>query len=215
MTLRGRVKYRQAIELYEQLIPEHPDQIYLRTGLIETLHEYSSLLAAKKDWSEAEALFRQALEVADTLIDNDAANTHCFTMALAPAISGLAWDLVETAARRIVGRGPCGPPGAADHQPGSPNEASGWRTLGVAYYRLGDWAGRRRGVENGPGPRPRRNLWTCSSWPRPISFRAPGPGSPSVRRSGPPDGSRPRSATRTGRPSCAGSGKKSRQVLSE
>jgi eukaryotic-like serine/threonine-protein kinase len=133
----GRKDYRQAIDLYERLIPDHPDQLYLRTRLIETLHEYSSLLTAKDDKPEAELLFRQALDVADTLIDYEAVNKHCYTMSLAPAINGLAWNLV---------RHPTKEPSAADHAirlarqttGWEPNDASGWLTLGVAHYRKGD-----------------------------------------------------------------------------
>ena len=60
-------------------------------------------------------------------------------MALAPAISGLAWDLVKR---------PGGGSSDADRAvrlsrqttSWQPEDASGWRALGVAYYRLGDWA---------------------------------------------------------------------------
>jgi len=138
--LRGRDDYHQAIDLYERLITDHPDQIYLRTRLIETLHEYSSLLSAKEDRPEAEALFRQALEVAETLIGNEEACKHCFTMELAPAITGLAWDLVR---RQPEERWAAAHAVRLAHQTTAwePGEASSWRTLGVGYYRLGDWPG--------------------------------------------------------------------------
>jgi serine/threonine protein kinase len=135
----GREDYRKAIRLYEELIAERPGQIWLRTGLIETLHEYSSRLTAPGDMPEAEASFRRALAVAETLIGNPQAANHCFSMALVGPFNDLARDLV---------RRPSTPPGdaalavrlgrqAIDWEP---DQAAGfWNTLGVAHYRLGDW----------------------------------------------------------------------------
>jgi serine/threonine protein kinase len=133
----GREHYRQAIKLYEELVSEHPGFIWLRTGLIETLQEYSSLLMAKEDRLEADACFRQALDVADTLIQNEKVSNHCYTMALAPAMSDLAWHLVRhpgvepadaTHAMRL----------AREATAWEPDQAAGWRTLGVSYFRLHD-----------------------------------------------------------------------------
>jgi serine/threonine protein kinase len=134
---KGKTNYHQALSLYNQLIREHPDQIYLFTGLMETLLEYSDFLAVRGDRSEADALFRQGLEAAETVIQNKDAGKHCFTMALAPAVSELAWRLVRV---------PGADPGdlslairlATQTTAWEPDQAVGWRALGVAHYRQGD-----------------------------------------------------------------------------
>ena len=46
---RVATDYREAIRIYEGLALEQPDLIWLHTGLIETLHEYSNLLDATAD----------------------------------------------------------------------------------------------------------------------------------------------------------------------
>jgi eukaryotic-like serine/threonine-protein kinase len=134
---KGREDYRKAIACYETIVEQFPKQIWLRTGLIETLHEYSSLLTARDDRPEAVALFRQALEVANAVIDDPDANKHCYTMALAPVINDLACHLVRepkgepadvTLAIRLTRQ-------TTDWEP---EQSAGWRALGVAYYRMGD-----------------------------------------------------------------------------
>jgi len=136
---QGRDDYRQAIDIYEQLASQNPERIWLRTGLIETLHEYSSLLTNADDKPQAEALFRRSIEVAETLIGNQAANNHCYTMGLVGPFNDLAWGLVQ---------GPCVPQRHAlqairltrQATAWEPDQAACWRTLGVAHYRLGQLA---------------------------------------------------------------------------
>jgi tetratricopeptide (TPR) repeat protein len=136
---KGRQDYRQAIDSYESLVSRKPELIYLRTGLIETLHEYSRMLTAPADKAEAEASFRRALAVAESLVGNAEADKHCYTMGLVGPLNDLAWELVKRApvqlsdaelairlSRQTVAWEPT--------QPGF------WNTLGVAYYRRGDWS---------------------------------------------------------------------------
>jgi serine/threonine protein kinase/tetratricopeptide (TPR) repeat protein len=137
---RSHQNYREAIRLYEELATESPGHFWLRTGLIETLHEYSRLLKAPADRLEGEASFRRALAVAAGLIGKPEVSQHCYTMALAGPFNDLAWDLVR--------RPPTQPSDAAlavhlarQAIEWEPDQASGfWNTLGLAYYRLGDWS---------------------------------------------------------------------------
>jgi serine/threonine protein kinase/tetratricopeptide (TPR) repeat protein len=136
---KGRDDYRQAIELYEHLAAQYPERIWLRTGLIETLHEYSSLLTAEEDNAEARARFLRALEVAESLIGNEEAARHCYTMGLVGPVCDLAWDLVKrptvqsAAAQRAVRL-------SRQATAWEPDQAACWRVLGVAYFRLGEWS---------------------------------------------------------------------------
>ncbi|WP_076345429.1 protein kinase domain-containing protein [Paludisphaera borealis] len=133
---QGRDDYREAIRHYEQLAASHPEQIWLRTGLIETLYEYSRFLKAPADGPEAEATFRRALAVAEAMIADTAVAQPCFTTALVGPLNDLAWALVLTpdvntsdaeAAARLIRH-------ATEWEP---RIAGFWNTLGVAQYRLG------------------------------------------------------------------------------
>ena len=97
---RGRDDYRRAIQVYEELAARFPERIWLRTGLIETLREYASLLAEPIDSTEADGSIRRAVEVADTLIGNQSAALPCFRKALVGPFSGLAWNFVSQAPLR-------------------------------------------------------------------------------------------------------------------
>jgi tetratricopeptide (TPR) repeat protein len=137
---RGRDDYRQSIRLYEQLAAKFTDRIWLRTRLIETLHEYSRLLTAPTDKLEAEATFRRALAVTETLIGNPEAAKHCYTMALVGPFNNLAWDLVRTPPVQISDAG-LAVRLARQAIEWEPTRAAGvWNTLGIALYRLGDWS---------------------------------------------------------------------------
>jgi serine/threonine protein kinase len=136
---RGRDDYRRATAIYEKIARRLPDRIWYRTGLIETLHEYASLLTRPTDAAEADASVRRALEVADELVDNPDAGRHCFSMGLVGPFNDLAWDLARrpdtrasdaALAIRLARK-------AAEWEP---ERFAYWNTLGVAYYRAGDWA---------------------------------------------------------------------------
>ncbi|WP_165229204.1 serine/threonine-protein kinase [Aquisphaera insulae] len=91
----GRDDYRRSIALYEQLAAEHPDYIWIRTGLIETLREYAGMLDAAEDRGESAALLRRAGAVAASLLGDRSAAAPCYQWALAPAFRGLIEDLLE------------------------------------------------------------------------------------------------------------------------
>jgi tetratricopeptide (TPR) repeat protein len=143
---KGREDYQKAIGVYEELAREHPDWIWLRTGLIETLREYSDRLSKSGDAPAAGAFTRRALRIASDLVGNKAAASPCFHKPLLDPFHGLAWDLVV-------------------HPPVNPSDvalairlarqALEWesteypfwnrlyrahRTLGIACCRAGDWA---------------------------------------------------------------------------
>jgi serine/threonine protein kinase len=136
--VRGREDYRRAIQIYEEIAARFPERIWLRTGLIETLREYASMLAEPVDSAEAESSIHRAVDVADTLIGNRSAALPCFRKELIGPFSGLAWNLVSQAplrpgdvssAVRIARQ-------AVDWDSERPNS---WRSLGMACYRSGDW----------------------------------------------------------------------------
>jgi tetratricopeptide (TPR) repeat protein len=137
--VEGRDDYRQAIDLYEWLAAQNPAQIWLHTGLIETLHEYACFLSAASDKPVIEALLRRALDVAETLVGNEEANVHAFTMGLVGPFTNLASELVrrpnapQTSALQAVRL-------MRQAIAWEPEQAGCWRTLGVAHYRLGEWA---------------------------------------------------------------------------
>ena len=142
---KGRDDYREAIRIYEGLVREKPGWIWIRTGLIETLHEYSNLVDAAQDPCESDAVFCRALDVAQGLIDNKHASENCYSMALSGAFSDLAWSLMRRPPSRH------GDPAlalrlarvAADWQPGRPDL---WFTAGVAYYRNGEFSAARKAL---------------------------------------------------------------------
>jgi tetratricopeptide (TPR) repeat protein len=142
---KGRDDYREAIRIYEELAREQPGRIWIRTGLIESLHEYSNLVDAARDGRESDAVFCRALDVAQGLIDDKRAAANCFSMALSGAFSDLAWALMRRPPSRH------GSPllasrlarVAADWQPG---RADLWFTAGVAHYRNGEFRAARQAL---------------------------------------------------------------------
>jgi serine/threonine protein kinase len=150
---KGRGDYEQAIRAYETLIQQQPGFIWLHTGLIETLREYSERLSRIRDRDAAEAKFRHALRVAEGLVGNAAVEAPCFHKPLIEPVNGLAWDLVvrppvdrsdATLAIRLA------------------RQVVEWentkypllrpvhlakRTLGVAAYRAGDWTAAAAALE--------------------------------------------------------------------
>jgi serine/threonine protein kinase len=161
---KGREDYERAIGTYGALIQRHPDFIWLRTGLIETLREYSDRLSRSGDPTAAEPLVRRALQVAEDLVGNKAAAPPCFHMALIDPFNGLAWTLVarpasspsDTAlavrlARQAVdweaGHPPPSTAGTVHASIRTPGLPAPRTTLGVALHRAGDWAAAASALE--------------------------------------------------------------------
>jgi len=134
---RGRDDYRRAIRLYEDAISAHPEQIWLRTGLIGTLFDYASFLKAPTDAKEADESFRRAIAVADLMIADPAAAKTCFTMEMVGLLNDMAWTIAvrpglspadAQAAVRLAGHATTWQPAIGGY----------WNTLGLAHYRAGD-----------------------------------------------------------------------------
>jgi len=151
---KGRKDYDRAIRTYEQLAAESPERIWLRTGLIETLREYSHRLSLSGDATMAGASTRRALRVADGLIGNKNVASPCYHKALIEPVNGLAWELVARPptdpsdlslairlARQVV-------EWESSKWPFWPAVHVAHRTLGVAYCRAGDWPAAAAALES-------------------------------------------------------------------
>ena len=134
---QGRDDYRRAIHVYETLAARFADRIWYRTGLIETLKEFASILREAGDTTEADAFFRRAVRVAESLLDNNDADRHCFSMGLVGPFNEIAWELVRRP------HAPTGDVGLAVRLARkavvwAPGQSGCLSTLGVALYRTGD-----------------------------------------------------------------------------
>jgi serine/threonine protein kinase len=144
---RGKEDYRRAIQFYEEMAARWPERIWLRTGLIETLREYATLLSRPADATEADGSTRRALEVADSLIGDPSAALPCFRKGLIAPFNGLARDLVSKGVPR---------PGDVAHAVRIARQAvdwdaeqsDSWRSLGLACYRAGDWPSAAESVKS-------------------------------------------------------------------
>ena len=133
---KGRENYRTAIRIYDELAAEHPDFLWIRTGMISTFHEYSILLEAGGDLAASDAIFLRAVAVAKELAVNQDSGAKCYAMALSSAFNDLAWTLMRRTPERH------GDPAFALELA---RLAAGWQpdrsdlqlTLGVASYRTG------------------------------------------------------------------------------
>jgi hypothetical protein len=134
---RGRANYLEAIRIYEQLAHEQPSWIWIRTGLLETLHEYANVLDSAGEQRESDAAFCRAVEVAEDLIDNKLASENCYSMALSGAFNDLAWTLMRRSTSRH-GNSALALRLASVAAGWQPNRSDLWFTAGVAHYRTGD-----------------------------------------------------------------------------
>jgi tetratricopeptide (TPR) repeat protein len=135
---QGRDNYRRAFRLYEDAVSAHPEQIWLRTGLIGTLFDYASFLKAPADAKEADETFRRAVAEADRMIADPEAAKLCFmSMDLVGLLNDMAWtlaarpDLTTTDAETAVRF-------ASHATKWQPAIGGFWNTLGLAHYRAGD-----------------------------------------------------------------------------
>ncbi len=134
---RGGDDYRLAIRDYEEQAAQHPSFIWLRSGLIATLTEYSSMLRKPEDATEAESSLRRASEIALSLIGNPEAGKPCYRMALLGAFDDLILADVLPPAKRPFDVS-LAVKLARQSVDWDPARADSWRVLGVACYRQGD-----------------------------------------------------------------------------
>jgi eukaryotic-like serine/threonine-protein kinase len=136
---RGLDDYRAAIRTYENIVARYPRYIWLRAALIATLQEYAGLLTKPADAVEADASFRRALAVAEGLLDNKDADQHCFRIQLVGPFNSLAWALARRPPAR-AGDADMAVRLARKTVEWEPEQSAYWNTLGVAYYRDGNWS---------------------------------------------------------------------------
>jgi tetratricopeptide (TPR) repeat protein len=143
----GRDDYRSAIEAYDDMAARHPDRIWLRSGLIQTLREYAGLLDDGNETAEANGALRHALDIAESLIGNPDAALPCFSHQLIGPFGALVWDLTNdeslapgdaALAMRLARQ-------AVDWDP---NQADSWRALAMACFRSGDQHGAEAAIKN-------------------------------------------------------------------
>lgn len=144
--LEGHQDFREAVRIYEGLATRRRDLVWLRTGLIETCQEYSDQLTSLGRPAEAEVEFRRALVVAEGVIDDPEADRACFRPALIEPLNNLAWSLVKNPPQR-PGDAALAVRLASRATEWGPNRPGVWNTLGVAYYRAGDWAAAAQALE--------------------------------------------------------------------
>jgi eukaryotic-like serine/threonine-protein kinase len=137
---RGRDDYRAAIQTYENIAASYPKNIWLRAGLITTLHEYAGLLNLPDDEVEADASFRRSYAVAEGLIGDKDADAHCFSTQLVGPFNNLAWDLVCRRTPAHADDAGLAVRLARQAVEWEPDQPAYWNTLGVAQYRAGDFA---------------------------------------------------------------------------
>ncbi|MFO0907489.1 MAG: serine/threonine-protein kinase, partial [Isosphaeraceae bacterium] len=142
----GRKNFEQSIALFKRIAAEHPDRVWLRTRLIETLTEYSGFLDAAGETRAADTALQQAASVAEGVVDDPQAQAHCFTMALTPAVCDLAWALIRhpTATPADTARAVVFSRTATRWEPRS---SIGWSALSAAHYRAGDWEGTAQALD--------------------------------------------------------------------
>jgi tetratricopeptide (TPR) repeat protein len=153
---QGRENYELATRSYQDLLTQSPGFLWLHTGLIETLLEYSHCLSVSGDKAKAEAMFNQALHNAEELLANKDVAYPCYHAAMIDPFNRLAWNLlarprldhaelalaIRLARLAAEWKANLSAPAGNHYQlavietPGMPDP---WTTLGFAYCRAGDW----------------------------------------------------------------------------
>ncbi len=136
---RGRDDYRRAIQAYAALVQRFPERVWLRTGLIETLREYATLLAEPIEYQDPQSSISRVVELAGTLDREGWAASPYFDEQVLNRWTGLE--------SKLTSRAPLRPDNArnavhvarqaVDCDSERPDS---WRSLGIACYRAGDCA---------------------------------------------------------------------------
>ncbi len=129
--------YRRAVARYLAMAARWPDRIWYRTEAIDALREYARQLDGLGRPSDAEATLREALGIAEGLLDVADARQPCFRMALVDQFDGLARSVLDPKRSRP------GDPALALRLAlwavdGDPARGSFRTTLALAHYRSGD-----------------------------------------------------------------------------
>jgi serine/threonine protein kinase/tetratricopeptide (TPR) repeat protein len=128
--------HRQALGLCEQLVAEFPDQPLYRMQLVRSHFGLGIVQRLAGRPAEAVRAFRQALDASGPLTDS--LNHHGNRGQFASVHNEWAWLLVTCSDETF--RDPCLAVALARASVElEPAEGGFWNTLGVAYYRAGDW----------------------------------------------------------------------------
>jgi eukaryotic-like serine/threonine-protein kinase len=91
---RWRTDYHNAILTYDNLRSLYPDHLWQRTDQIGTIQEYSQMLLASGDVSEAARANRHALDIAEGLLAYNQIDQPCYYSAMIKPFHALAANLV-------------------------------------------------------------------------------------------------------------------------
>ncbi len=129
--------YRRALDIYAAMADRHPERIWYRTDAIDTLREYAHGLDALDRPADADAALREALAIAEGLLDSSDARQSCYRMPLVDQFDALARSLLDPSRSR-----PDDPARALRLArwavDGDPERGSFRTTLALAQYRAGD-----------------------------------------------------------------------------
>jgi tetratricopeptide (TPR) repeat protein len=115
--------YRRAVELHEKSVARFPDLRVNETDRAASYFDLARFLMGAGQAKEAEDLYRKGLQVQPT--NALAHNNLAWMLAAAPDSKARAPARALEPAQKAVAL--------------APQVATFWRTLGVAYYRAGDW----------------------------------------------------------------------------
>jgi eukaryotic-like serine/threonine-protein kinase len=93
---RAKDDYRRSIQIYETLVARNPDFYWVRSALMDTLQEYSAMLACVRERDESEQARTRALEIAEALLGDKQIDVPCFRYGLVGPFQKLADALAQS-----------------------------------------------------------------------------------------------------------------------
>ncbi len=138
---------RGVFQIDENIAARHPENVWLRAGLITTLREYAGLINLPDDSVEADASFRRSLAVAEGLLGDKNDEKHCFSTQLVRPFNNLAWELVSRRTPTHADDIGLAVRLALKTVEWEPDQAAYWNTLGVAQYRSGNFAAANQSLQ--------------------------------------------------------------------
>jgi eukaryotic-like serine/threonine-protein kinase len=123
--------YRRLLEVERKLVADYPRDADNRAQLVRGLVEWGGALMSGDRRREAEQVFREAVELDpdDTSVLNGLAWLLANRADASPRDLERALDLARKAVKKV------------------PKQGEFWNTLGVAYYRTGDWKSAAEAIE--------------------------------------------------------------------